>query len=208
MKSITFDEEKGVHISARIREFFKRYQVSEILRQRNAYKQQGVSAMTFMSCLFCLVFRSRSMLLDMSSSKAPVFRKDTIYRLKNATRINWMCFTTLFSAKIIGETVEALTSAKRRNAFVIDDTIFEQNGSKQVELLAKVYDHARHRFTRSFRMLTLGWSDGVTFLPVTSCLLSTENQRDRITDEKILDPRSNGAKARELSVKKGNRGDL
>ena len=168
MKSIAFDEGNGKHISARIQKFFKRYQLSDILMRSNAYKQQGVSVMTIMSYLFCLVFRNRSMFLDMQSGKAPAFRKDTIYRLKNATHINWMHFTTLLSAKIIGETVEPLTSAKRRNAFVIDDTIFERNGAKKVELLAKVYDHARHRFTHGFRMLTLGWSDGVTFLPVNS----------------------------------------
>ena len=104
-----------------------------------------------------------------------------------------MRFTTLLSAKIIGETVEPLTSEKRRNAFVIDDTIFERNGSKKVELLAKVYDHARHRYTRGFRMLTLGWSDGVTFLPVNSCLLSTENQQNRLCEGKVLDSRRKGA---------------
>lgn len=84
MKSIAFDEENEKQISARIQEFFKRYQLSEILRKSNAYKQQGVSVMAIMSYLFCLVFRNRSMFLDMQSSKAPVFRKDTVYRLKNA----------------------------------------------------------------------------------------------------------------------------
>ena len=107
-----------------------------------------------MRYLFCLVFRNRSMFLDMQSGKAPAFGKDTVYRFKNTCHINWMRFTTLLSARIIRETVEPLTSEKRRNAFVIDDTIFERNGSKKVELLAKVYDHTRHRFTHGFRMLT------------------------------------------------------
>ena len=153
--------------------------------------------------LFCLVFRNRSMFVDMQSGKAPNFRKDTVYRFKNATHINWMHFTTLLSANIIGTTLEPLTSENRRNAFVVDDTIFERNGSRKVELLAKVYDHARHRFTRGFRMLTLGWSDGVTFLPINSCLLSTANQQNRLSEGKILDSRSNGAKAREMATKKG-----
>ena len=52
-------------------------------------------------------------------------------------------------------------------------------------------------------MLTLGWSDGVTFMPVNSCLLSTENQQNRISEGKSLDSHCNGAKARKLSVKKG-----
>ena len=116
-----------------------------------------------------------------------------------------MRFTTLLSAKIIGTTVEPLTNEKRRNAFVIDDTVFERNGSKKVELLAKVYDHARHRYTHGFRMVTLGWSDGVTFLPVNSCLLSTGKQENRLSEGKILDSRSNGAKMRELAVKKGTK---
>lgn len=72
-----------------------------------------------MSYLFCLVFHNRSMFLDMQSGKAPSFGKDTIYRFKNATHINWMRFTTLLSAKIIGTTVEPLTGENRRNAFII-----------------------------------------------------------------------------------------
>ena len=71
MKSIAFDEGKGKQISKRIREFFNRYHLREILRKSNAYKQQGVSVMTIMSYLFCLVFRNRSMFLDMQSGKAP-----------------------------------------------------------------------------------------------------------------------------------------
>ena len=43
-----------------------------------------------------------------------------------------------------------------------------------MELLAKTYDHAKHRFCFGFRMLTLGWSDGNTFLPINSVLLSIE----------------------------------
>lgn len=205
MNSIAFDGENGKHISVRIQKFFKRYQLSDILRRSNAYKQQGVSIVAIISYLFCLVFRNRSMFLDMQSRKAPTFRKDTIYRLKNATHINWMRFTMLLSARIIGETMEPLTDKNRRNAFVIDDTIFERNDSKKVELLAKVYDHARHRFTHGFRMLPLGWSDDLTFLPVNSCPLSTENQQNRLFEGKILNSRCSSAKIRALAIKKGTR---
>ena len=130
MKSIAFDEENGKQISARIQEFFKRYQLSEILRKKQCLQAAGVSVMAIMSYLFCLVFRNRSMFLDMQSGKVSVFEKDTVYRLKNATHINRMR-TTLLSAKIIETTVEPLTNEKRRNAFVIDDTVFERNGSKK-----------------------------------------------------------------------------
>lgn len=81
--------------------------------------------------------------------------------------------------------------------------MFEHNRSKKVELLAKVYDHAKHCYKFGFRMLTLGWSDGSTFLPVNSVLLSTENKKSRINEAKETDKRTVGYKRRMLAVKKG-----
>ena len=157
---------------------------------------------TLIQYLFCLVFLNRSMFQDMGSKKAPAFAKDTVYRLKNSTHIDWKRFTTLLSSRIISDTLEPLTSENRKNAFIVDDSIFERNGSRKVELLAKVYDHAKHRYVRGFRMLTLGWSDGVTFLPVNSCLLSTENPNSRINESNPVAPNSNGTKSRGLAMKK------
>ena len=71
------------------------------------------------------------------------------------------------------------SALKAANVLIIDDSMFERNRSKKVELLAKVYDHAKHKYRFGFRMLTLGWSDGSTFLPVNSILLSTENKKRR-----------------------------
>ena len=68
------------------------------------------------------------------------------------------------------------SALKAANVLIIDDSMFERNRSKNVELLAKVYDHAKHKYRFGFRMLTLGWSDGSTFLPVNSILLSTESK--------------------------------
>lgn len=202
MNSIAFDAENEKRFSSRIQKFFRRYQISGILKKCNAYKEQGFSVVTLIQYLFCLVFRNRSMFLDMQSKKAPEFRKDTVYRLKNSTHIDWKRFTTLLASRVIGDTIEPLTSENRRNAFVVDDSIYERKGSKKAELLAKVYDHVSHRYTRGFRMLTLGWSDGVTFLPVNSCLLSSEKEDSRINESCEVDANSNGAKARKCAVKK------
>ena len=202
MNSIAFDVENEKRFSSRIQKFFRQYQIGGILKKCNAYKEQGFSVVTLIQYLFCLVFRNRSMFLDMQSEKAPEFRKDAVYRLKNSTHIDWKRFITLLSARIITEAIAPLTSEGRRNAFIVDDSIYERKGSKKVELLAKVYDHASHRFTRGFRMLTLGWSDGVTFLPVNSCLLSSEKEDSRINGSREMDSNSNGAKARKCATKK------
>ena len=82
--------------------------------------------------------------------------------------------------------------------------MFERNRSKKVELLAKVYDHAKHKYRFGFRMLTLGWPDGSTFLPVNSILLSTENKKNRINEAAEIDKRTVGYRRRKLSMEKGS----
>ena len=197
MKSIALEQENEKQFQTRIDRFFKRYQIGKILKESNGYKERGFSVVELIRYLFCLVFRNRSMYQDMQTRKAPRFRKDTIYRLKNSIHINWNRFTTLLSARIIEETLQPLTSENRRTAFIIDDSIFERSGAANVELLAKVYDHGKRRYTRGFRMLTLGWSDGVTMIPINACLLSTENAANRLCGSHAVSPKSNGGKVRE-----------
>ena len=62
---------------------------------------------------------------------------------------------------------------------------------------------AKHTYRFGFRMLTLGWSDGSTFLPVNGILLSTENEKNRINEAANVDKRTVGYKRRKLSMEKG-----
>ena len=101
-----------------------------------------------------------------------------------------------------------LNDACRTNVLCIDDSMFERNRSKKVELLAKTYDHAKHAYQFGFRMLTLGWTDGSTFLPVNSILLSTDNKKKRVNEAVSLDKRTVGYKRRKLSMTKGTQAML
>jgi len=139
----------------------------------------------------------------LTGRNTPDFAKDTIYRFMKMVQINWMRFTTILASRIINNAILPLDSEDRANVLIIDDSMFERNRSKKVELLAKVYDHAKHKFLFGFRMLTLGWSDGSTFLPVNSILLSTEDKRNRINEAAKADKRTVGYKQRELSMEKG-----
>lgn len=123
-------------------------------------------------------------------------------------QINWLLFTTILSARIIKDAIVPLGSEDRANILIIDDSMFERNRSKKVELLAKVYDHAKHAYRFGFRMLTLsitlhGWSDGSIFLPANSILLSTKNKENRINEATNVDKRTIGYKRRKLSMEKG-----
>ena len=202
MDSIAYDAVNSKEFSSRISRFFKRFQIGAILRKSNAYKEHGIPVLTVILYLFQLVFRNKSMYLDMQTTGKTGFAKDTVYRLKNSAKINWTRFTTLLSSSVICNAIDPLTGDDRKSAFIVDDSIFSRGRSSKVELLANVFDHAHHRYVKGFRMLTLGWSDGVSFVPVNSCLLSTENQKNRIVEAKNVEKHSYGAWIRKLAQSK------
>ena len=69
--------------------------------------------------------------------------------------------------------------------------------SKVVELLAWVHDHNRIRGLKEFKLLTLGWSDGVSFLPLDFTLCSSAKANKRLQGvKKELDKRCCGYKRR------------
>ncbi len=92
----------------------------------------------------------------LTGRNTPSFAKDTVYRFMKMIQINWIRFTTLLSARIIKEAIVPLNSENRVNVLIIDDSLFERNRSKKVELLTKIYDHAKHKYAFGFRMRTLG----------------------------------------------------
>lgn len=202
MNSIAQSNENSKYISERIRSFFRTCALTEALQKSNCCKEKGVSVTAIIEYLFCLVFRNRSAYADILLGGTDL-KKDTIYRLLNSVRANWMKFTTFLAARLIREKLEPLTSENRRKAFIIDDSIYERERSKKVELLSWVYDHAKRRkCVKGFRMLSLGWSDGVTFMPINASLMSTENEKTRLNPAEKVPANSNGAKRRTLAQKK------
>jgi len=100
------------------------------------------------------------------------------------------------SVHTIGK-VTRLTNHNRPKVLILDDSSYERNRSKSVELLSRCFDHAsqKMRFYKGFRMLTLGWSDGATFIPVDFSLLSSKKSQVNGISSKI-DKRSSGYKRR------------
>lgn len=203
-KSITQDNQNDNHISETIRRFFTRFHFSSALKATNAYKKKGTPASEIFQYLFLLIFSNRSMYMNLLTNRnTPDFAIDTVYRFMKMFQINWIRFTTILSGRIIKEAILPLDSEDRANVLIIDDSMFERSRSKKVEHLVKVYDHAKHAYKFCFRILTLGWSDGSTFLPVNSILLSTDNKKNRIHEAAAVDKRTVGYKRRKLAQEKG-----
>ena len=208
-KSITQANQNDKQISKSIEKFFKRFHISSALKASNAYKKKGIPVIEVFQYLFLLIFSNRSMYMSLITGRnTPGFAKDTVYRFMKMLQINWMRFTTLLASRIIRDAIVPLDSEDRANVLIIDDSMFERNRSKKVELLAKAYDHANHRYRFGFRMLTLGWSDGSSFLPVNSILLSSENKKNRVNEAVKVDKRTAGYKRRLLSIQKGTQAML
>lgn len=202
--SITQDNQNDNQISQTIKRFFSRFHVTSALKASGAYHKKGTPVTQIFQYLFLLIFSNRSMYMHLLSGRnTPSFAKDTVYRFMKSTQINWIRFTTVLASRIIRDAVVPLNDACRTNVLCIDDSMFERNRSKKVELLAKTYDHAKHAYQFGFRMLTLGWTDGTTFLPINSILLSTDNKKNRVNEAVSLDKRTVGYKRRKLSMTKG-----
>jgi len=187
-----------------INRFFKDNKINSLLRQSNFRKERGFSCNLIFEFIFMLIFTGKNLFRTIDASNTKIdFSKDTIYRFLNSTKYNWRKFLLLLSSSIIKNKVNSLTSADRVNVLIIDDSFYSRVRSKSVELLANVFDHVDRKYKKGFRMLTLGWSDGSTFLPLAFTLLSSEKKKNRICSiNDSVDKRSNGYKIREEAIKK------
>jgi len=204
MKIITQNYVLDKMLDDSIKGFSKKFRLFTILKACNAYKKKGFSSLSVFLYLLKLAFDNRSMYMShLTGTYTEKFRKDTVYRLLNDASINWMKFTITLASLITTKAIVPLTSEKRRNVLIIDDTLFERPRAKKVELLSRVYDHVTHKYKKGFRLLALGWSDGNTFVPVASRLMSSVKDSNIYTPaQENLDRRTLAAKRRAQSRSK------
>lgn len=201
--SILPQDQDGQDTFNAISSFFSKFGVGNLLRKCNAQKEKGVPVLDIFKYKLCNVFSDRSMYMQQKTgSFKEAFSKNTFYRFLNSPKTNWLRFTTLLSKKIV-DAVEPLTDEERINAFVVDDSLFERTSCKKTELGSRVFDHTSMKYRKGYRLMTLGWTDGNTFLPVNSCLLASSKESNLIGPVGQFDGRSLAAKRRKLAQTKG-----
>lgn len=187
-------------LSSMIHAFLQTFRVSSLLRVSGAYKQSGIPVAEVFQKLFSLAFSGRSLFMALTCSFSDI-GKDTFYRFVNSCKINWFKFLSLLSATVINSMIAPATDEKRGHVFIVDDTLYTRGRSKKVELLSWVHDHTKHLSVLGFRLLTLGWSDGNTFLPVNGCLLASKTRRfDNQRELLVQDKRSCGYRRRRMAL--------
>ncbi len=191
MSSIPQTTDNGNSVSDFATKFMQRFHLGKLLFKCNAGKEKGIPVMDVFRFLFCMMFSDRSFYMQMKTGTfREGFSKNTIYRFLNNARTNWQRFTTLLSADIINGFMKPLTDEKRKDVFIVDDSLFDRSRSKKTELLARVFDHCSMKYRAGFRMLTLGWSDGNSFVPVNHCLLSAAEDKNLLCEGNAYDGRS------------------
>lgn len=184
-----------------IKSTFKELNMLKHLRIAGITKSFGFSCAYIFQLIFCMIFENKNWFRMLESKKATdIPAKDTVYRFLNQSTFNWRRFLLSLVASVIGK-VSKLTRHDRPKVLILDDSSYDRNRSKHVELLARCFDHAsqKMRFYKGFRMLTLGWSDGATFLPVDFSLLSSKKSQINGISENI-DKGSSGYKRRKEAL--------
>lgn len=192
---------KNDHTPNKFSHALKELQIGKLLRKSNITKSCGVSAYEVFQFLLLLVFHGKNLFRFLNSKhKDQAVSKNTYYRFLNETSYNWSRFLLLLAVKVT-TVFNSLTRPERVKVLVLDDSVIKRNRSKAVELLARVYDHVEHKYQKGFTLLTLGWSDGYSFIPTGFNMLSSAEKSNRYQEiSDMIDHRTNGYKDRKESI--------
>ena len=175
--------------------------ISSLLKSSNIRKQKGGSVFDIFQFLLLLVFQNHNLYHFLNSKKRETaFSKNTYYRFLNESKYNWKKFITLLAVRVTGY-FNSLTKPDRVISLVLDDSVIPRERSKKVELLSRVYDHVIGRTVKGFNMLTFGWTDGYSFVPVGFNMMASADADKRLMPaSESIDKRKNGCKSRRDAI--------
>ena len=125
--------------------------------------------------------------------------KDSVYRFISMPRVDWNGLTSGMAADVQKE----MDHPGSRWCFVLDDSAYKRSRSKSVELATKCFDHADHSYFNGFRMLTLGVTDGTSFVPVSQeNMSSSDPEKETQGTRKCVKGGLPGSGIREMATKK------
>lgn len=189
------------HTPNKFSDAIKELQIGKLMRKSNITKSCGISAYEVFQFLLLLVFQGKNLFRFLNSKhKDQAVSKNTYYRFLNETSYNWSKFLLLLAVKVT-TSFDSLTRPERVKVLILDDSVIKRNRSKTVELLARVFDHVEHKYQKGFTLLTLGWSDGYSFIPTGFNMLSSANKSNRYNEVSHgIDHHTNGFKFRRESM--------
>jgi hypothetical protein len=196
------EQQEAKQLQSRICSFMSDYQIGTLLNFSGIRKLKGVSPLMLFTAIFLLPFEGNNFYRGIVTNTALPFKKNAAYDLLKNPRHNWRRFMLSLAAQVAGF-FSRLTSEKREKVLIFDDSTYDRSRSKVVELLAWIFDHNSGTSLKGFKLLTLGWSDGASFLPLDFILCSSAKAEKRLQDiRKVLDKRTCGYRRRLEAITK------
>ena len=203
MSIVSLESTDEKNVSRSIANFLAAYGIISLLSQCGGSKLKGIPVKELFAYTLTNAFRMGSFYMQQKLGNVREnFSKNTYYRFIMSPRTNWLRFTTLLSERIINRHIRPLTSETWDDCFVIDDSLYERAGYKRTELASRVFDHVSMRYKAGFRLLTLGWTDGCTFLPITYSLLASSDNEKVLAPRGKIDKRTIAGKRRLMTCQK------
>ena len=182
--------------------YFSMLKIGSILNKSGITKTKGASPLELFTIVFNLAFIGKNFFEGVVRNKKTGVGKDAVYDFLNSSRYNWRRFTLLLCSRIY-VLIKNLLDDSSEEVLIIDDSTYDRSRSKKVELLSKVYDHCTGKYLKGFRLLTLGWSDGNSFLGIDFALLSSKDEKNRYNEiNPGIDKRTCGYQRRKEAITK------
>ena len=130
-------------------------------------KQKGYNLSSLFSILLSLPYlgqRTVHGLLNSTVGQYIEARKDTFYRLKNTSAIDWRNILWFFVLKFI-----KVSGKENRNngvkCLILDDSVMQKKG-KCIEMVSRVWDHVSGRSVLGYKILVGMYWDGTSCIPL------------------------------------------
>ena len=182
--------------------FFRRFELQQILNVCNIRKEKGLPAWDILLCLISMVFTNKSISALENEDNLPC-GKSSLFRFLDNSRYCWRKVLLLFSLKILISFVKPAAGEKKKlfEVLIVDDTLHPRNRSKKVELLSRKHDHNSNQYVKGFDLLTVGYSDGYSFIPLAFSLQSSQKKGVRLQEACAdIDMRTHGGKLRTEAI--------
>ena len=172
------DREKSIDALIQLVSFFD---IKRISRMANAVKAKGYYFHRLLSILILLPYLNQASIyafLQSGYSELSEAEKDAYYRLKNDSRFNWRKLLKEIIKRFIKVVDQRGEVPQGIRCFSVDDTVLQKIG-KYIEHIGRIWDHVTHRYLIGFKMLTLGYYDGRSFIPVDFSLHREEGRNKK-----------------------------
>jgi len=129
-------------------------------------KQKGYSFESIFSILISLPFLGLPTVHSFTGSVLAEHiqaRKDVFYRLKNNTGICWRMILWMFGLKFIKLAGTRGEESDCPKCLIFDDSFLFKTG-RYIEKISRMFDHVSKRFLLGYKLLAMGYWDGVSFI--------------------------------------------